>query len=279
MSYYRSILRGPALRFPMNLLTWFGLRILPLVVLALSILLAFAMLQARLSDFALMAITAAACLITLYWAATGARLLLKWAVVPIFTLGIVPSIMITIAASFRFPPLEPFLIAVIAVFTFVVVGCAACWFAPHRTNTPLDGIRDAPRLSAVIVAGIVCAGAGLLFFRPLIVLLNGQAETRPPLVFPGKVVGMYETNGKQHIYHIVLAGPAAGYSSTSTDGEFEVPRDYYRSAHVGALRCVTIHTGLLGFRWWSLDGCQAADRSFGTEFGEEIRQIRGHNTK
>jgi len=255
MFYHQSKLRGSPLRLPVAILIRLGLHVLLPIALILSLPLVRILVEGRLPDIALIVILAGACLFTVSWSATGARPLSKWLFVPLVVLGALPSIIILILASYRFPPLAPFWVAFVTTLAFVILGCGACWWTARPAGMPLDNVRDNTRFSAMIVTSIVCIVAGLLFFQPLAVLINGQAEGRSPLVLRGRVVNMYEVHRKQYAHYVVFSGPAAGFNSTGIAGEFEVPQDYYRNSHIGGLRCVTIHTGLLGFRWWSLDGC------------------------
>lgn len=237
----------------------------PWMVIVLSVVLTFVTLAIMLAtigastpDPLLLALCTAPCLATLGWGIAGAplfdRLKAQLMMMPGFMFGI--GLMLSV--SDRYPPLWPFAVGAAATFSFLVLGCIVSWTAIQRAEPSGDGAFPPGPKERMIPAAMVFVAAGILFFQPLVLLVNGQAEARPPLVLQGTVARLYQTHGKGAAPYVVFSGPAATVNGTGTTGEFKVGWDAYRTYRLGGKQCVNLHTGLVHIRWWVIDDCGRA---------------------
>lgn len=227
--------------------------ILALLVCSMALMVLFA--RSNPSDDLLIALLATLLLLLLAWGVTGCRLPPKPAFLCLLMTCGAGSVFLLMMVSDRYASLSPLLVGTASVVAFFALGVAVSWralggLAAFYGDDILAGRRGNP-----FTAAFLFAAAGLLLFQPLVILVNARVQTRPPLIVSGNVIRAYETHGKGAANHIVLDGAAAAYGSLMDAGAFEVDNDTYRASPVGARKCLTIRTGLLRFRWWSLGDC------------------------
>jgi|GEM_PF-3574177 len=203
-------------------------------------------------DRVLLQLAAIPCLLVLGWVAIGAPFIPKAGqgagllLCPLMPIGIT----LLDAVTTRHPPLSPFFNAAGVVLASFALGLTATWLM-----TGLRGVSGPVRAEKMMIAGIVFFLSGIGFFQPLVLLINARGDALPALVARGTVVRLYETHGKGAAPYVQFSGPAAAFNSTGTDGEFKLAWKQYNALHVGDAACVTIHTGLLHLRWWTIDDC------------------------
>ena len=205
-------------------------------------------------DGMLLALCAGACALVLGWGAIGAPQLPKIWVTPVWIVVMMPGLGLLLTVSERYEMMWSWLVGAGAAVAFMVLGCAVTWMVAHLRSDGRAGQLDA-LIASLLVAGTVFLFCGVLFFQPLVLLINARGEARPALVQHGKIVGMYETHGKGAAPYVQFTGAAAAWGNTFTPGEFKISWDAYRKIHLGDRACVTIHTGLFRLRWWVIDDC------------------------
>jgi hypothetical protein len=226
-----------------------------IVSVAISLLIMVAVSEAHFSDQTLIAICSVICLGALAWGMMGARLLPKWLytalLLPVMMLGIT----ILMPASDRYSPLSPFTVGMIAALLFATVASLVSWRSVGSLGgSRTDNVRQAKKAD-ISSAALLYLFVGVLFFQPIVILANGSRDTRSPIIAPGIVARKYQTHGKHETDYIVFSGAAATFNSTLSRGEFAVSPETYSSLEVQDRVCVTIHSGLLRFRWWEIKDC------------------------
>lgn len=226
-----------------------------LVSLSISLLIMVGLVEAKLPDAALMGIAGACSLVVIGWGMKGAKPLPKWLTLLCLFPCMMLGICVLLGAYERYSLFSPWLMGSSATVIFVLVCLAASW---HPISSAEDfSVEGAPGgpLGKLVSATVVFIFTGVLFFQPLLLLLNGQSQPRPPFIVAGTVAQAYSTHGKGAADYLVLAGPASVFHSTWTAGEFKVDGQTYRTSPVGSRRCLTVRTGILRLRWWSINDC------------------------
>jgi hypothetical protein len=205
------------------------------------------------SDRVLLELAAVPCLLVLGWVLIGAPLLPESGQgghLLILLPGMAAGIMLYEAATSRHAQLSPFMNGAAIALASLALGLAATWLM-----TSVRGITGETRAEKMMAAAFVFFLSGIGFFQPLLLLINAQADAVPALVVQGKVVRLHETHGKGAANYVQFSGAAAAWNSTGSTGEFTLPWRQYEAMHVGDVDCLTIHTGLLHLRWWTIDDC------------------------
>lgn len=216
------------------------------------------------SDGILCGIAAAAFTLVMTWVVKDAHSLPKW----MRFWGLIPSMLLGTAilasAGDRYEPFPQPAVGV-ALAAIVAAGFLACAITSRRRHDPAPNRSEKPfgdRVNILVRAGLTGAFAGLFFLLPILILLNGQSEARPPFVATGRIKDMKRIYVQQqrggrggYSYVLVLDGLAADYASTVRKGEFMVSEQEYRAAKIGDRRCVTVHTGLLRIDWFVFEPC------------------------
>ena len=212
--------------------------------------------EAELTDGVLIGICAACTFAVVVWGIAGAKPYPNYLVRLLAAPSLILGICFLIIASERYPLLWPWLVGVASVAIFAAMASAVSWRSVGGLES-LYSNDDAPggRTGNLFLAVSIYVATGIFFFQPLVILLNGKIEARPPLVLRGTVAQAYQVNGKTTRNYVRLNGPAAAFSSTWTKGEFEVDYAAYRASPAGAAKCITLRTGLFRFRWWSIGDC------------------------
>jgi len=228
----------------------------------LGVLLTFAVIAAMGAvagdhppDGVLIGFSLAACMALLGWALCDAPAMpqqwLSVFMMPAMAVGMV----LLLGVSDRYPPFWPFTVGAAATVAFVAVGLLAHW-RPVGWHSHFTGAEFEPgKVCNPFECAAILTFAGIFVFQPMVLLLNGQGNSRPPVVLEGKVARLYETHGKGAAPYVVFSGPAGAVGSTFTPGEFKLDWADYHRMYVGQRNCVTLHEGLLRFSWWSIGDC------------------------
>jgi len=245
----------PALKGPQQFAIVFASLILSIGVMAVMI----AWMGTSPPDAALLAACAVPCVLALGWVAIGAPQPPQPWLVPIMMPAMMAGMALLLGVSDKYAMLWPVLTGAALAIVFAVVGCCATALALHLRSEGQTLARG-EMAARLVVAALVFLFGGVLFFQPLVLLVNARGEVRPPLVLRGVIANLYETHGKHTSYFVQFSGPAAAYSTTFTRGEFEIDGKAFDTMHVGDRDCVTIHTGLLRLQWWAINDCGRGDQ-------------------
>jgi hypothetical protein len=227
------------------------------VAIVLPILACLYIASRKPADQVMMGISATAFFLLLVWLAKDPKTLAKWmrlfAFLPLTLLGVI----LLVEGGGRYEPLHPFDLGAAAVLSSALLACAIRWRKANRFD-PSQGERGlGGGAGNIVVAGLIGAYGGFLFIAPILVMLNGQSDRQPPFVAVGRIVDMKEEQSKKHgtSYDLILSGPAADYVPSVRKGELMATEEEYRAARIGDLRCVTVHTGMLGVEWVRFKPC------------------------
>jgi len=140
-----------------------------------------------------------------------------------------------------------------------VIAVVVAWRQTGAQAASWEGNGSGARLKTVALTGALGLLLGGMLLLPLVTLVNGQAEARPPFVAVGRITEVRDEpdsdrRSSDH-YYMVLTGPAADFSWRDRKGEFSISEEEYHAARIGARRCVTVHEGALKLKWTVLKPC------------------------
>lgn len=129
----------------------------------------------------------------------------------------------------------------------VAVPASTGFALPAMRVVRRQGGGDVHRGDRLALVFLFVLGTGL--FWSLILDVNGLRDEILPDPQPMVVTGKH-SGGYRHVtFYLTLR------NASYREEDFHVPVDLYHLTEPGATRCVFVHRGVLGLRWYSVDLC------------------------